>query len=77
MASLQDLIAAIVGAEIAADPASLDADTRLDDLPGFDSVAMAGVLLEIEDRLGVQIDRGAIEHVETVRDLAALAEPAP
>ncbi|HEX2078010.1 MAG TPA: acyl carrier protein [Longimicrobium sp.] len=54
----------------------LDEDTQLYDRPGFDSLAVAGVLERLEDRLGMEMDPGLIlpETFETPRTIAEALE---
>ena len=50
------------------------AETVLADLRGWDSVAIAGVLLAVESRFGIDVDRDRLENLVTAKDLADLAE---
>jgi acyl carrier protein len=59
----------LIGDELGCGPVALQADTILADLPGWDSVAMAGVMLALEDRFGVMLER-------TAGDLLALVKTA-
>jgi acyl carrier protein len=65
-------LAAIIGGELGIAPPALDADSELADLPGWDSVALAGVLVALEARFGVAVGRAEIDAIETAGDLARL-----
>ena len=66
----------IVAGEIGADGVAIGPETELDDLPGWDSVALAGVLLAIESEFEVGVTRQQIQHMSTGADLARLCAPA-
>jgi acyl carrier protein len=55
----------LIGDELGCGPVALQADTILADLPGWDSVAMAGVMLALEDRFGVMLERTSVDGVNT------------
>jgi len=50
----------------------LDGGTRLDNVSGWDSVAMASVLMAIEDRFDLTIDRDQLDGVQSFGDLVRL-----
>ncbi|WP_329182064.1 acyl carrier protein (plasmid) [Streptomyces decoyicus] len=54
------------------DLTGLDADARLFDQVGLDSSGVFELLMELEDRLSVELDTDSLEmrHFETVRSLA-------
>jgi len=56
--------------------ADLDAGStaRLEDLPGWDSMAHIAVIVEAECRFGIEFDLPEIEAVQTVGDLIDLIE---
>lgn len=62
----------ILGEEFGCPPVALAAETELDDLPGWDSAALAGVILGIEDAFGVSITRDQLGPLVTGADLARL-----
>jgi acyl carrier protein len=64
----------LIGDELGCGPVALD--TILADLPGWDSVAMAGVMLALEDRFGVMLERTSVDGVNTAGDLLALVKTA-
>ncbi len=65
----------IVGAELGTEPVELQPDTVLDDLPGWDSVALAGVLLAVEEQFNVNAVRRDVGVLATGADLARLCHP--
>ena len=67
-AILQDIVAG----ELDAGPVSLAPDTVLDDLRGWDSVALAGVVVAIEARFGNPITRAELGDIRRAEDLALL-----
>jgi acyl carrier protein len=68
------MLAAIIGEELDTPPPPLDPDTVLDDIPGWDSVTVAGVLLAIEERFGIVASRAEIDELRTAADLARLCQ---
>ena len=68
------VLAALIGEEIGTGPVELAPETVLADLRGWDSVAIAGVLLAVESRFGIDVDRDRLENLVTAKDLADLAE---
>ena len=68
------VLAALIGEEIGIGPVELAPETVLADLRGWDSVAIAGVLLAVEARFGIDVDRDRLENLVTAKDLADLAE---
>jgi acyl carrier protein len=69
-------LSAIIGKELGVTVPELDAESQLDDLPGWDSVALAGVLVALEARFGVAVGRTEIDAIETAGDLARLCAAA-
>ncbi|WP_423142268.1 acyl carrier protein [Parablastomonas sp. CN1-191] len=75
-AKLRAILAEVLGLD-ADRVAGFDADTGLfGDLPELDSMAVAGLLTEMEDRLGIVIDDDEVdgEMLETYGALLAFAE---
>ena len=64
----------ILGEELGCPPVPLAAHTELDDLPGWDSATLAGVILSIEATFGVNITRKQLGPVVTAADLARLCQ---
>ena len=62
--------------ELGIDDLELQPDTVLDDLPGWDSVTLAGVLLAVEDQFHVNAVRRDAGILVTGADLARLCQPA-
>jgi acyl carrier protein len=77
MSDLYQTLATIIGTELDCPPPALTPDSQLEDLPGWDSVALAGVLVGLETRFGVAIGRTEINAIETAGDLARLCQRAP
>ena len=69
------VLGALIGEEIGTGPVELAPETVLADLRGWDSVAIAGVLLAIEARFDIEVDRDRLENLTTAKDLADLVEP--
>jgi acyl carrier protein len=69
------VLGTLVGEEIGTGPVELTPETVLADLRGWDSVAIAGVLLAIESQFDVEVDRDRLENLTTAQDLAELVEP--
>jgi acyl carrier protein len=44
-------------------------DTRLDELPGMDSLRVLHVIALVEEQLQVEIDVAALDHLHRVRDI--------
>jgi acyl carrier protein len=72
MGGVYEELTAIVGDELGSPPQPIGPDTLLDDIPGWDSVTLAGVLLAIESRFGVAAGRQQLDGVATGADLARL-----
>lgn len=66
------MLTRLIKEELGAGPVVLTPETVLADLRGWDSVALAGVLVAIEIRLGVVVDRDQLETLSRVEDLADL-----
>lgn len=75
MADLYATLGALIGEELATPPVALTPATQLDDIPGWDSVALAGVVLAIETRFAVAVSRAQVDGIHTGADLAALCGP--
>jgi acyl carrier protein len=74
MSDVYEMLAAIIGEELDTPPPPLSPDTVLDDIPGWDSVTVAGVLLAIEERFGIVASRAEIDELQTAADLARLCQ---
>jgi acyl carrier protein len=53
------------------DPAGIGDDTVVDDIPGWDSTSHVGVILAVEDALGIEF---AVERVTAFRDVGELVD---
>lgn len=62
----------IIGAEMGGGAVALAPGMELADIPGWDSVTLAGVLAEIERETGQFADRDAMDRLTSVDALAAL-----
>jgi acyl carrier protein len=62
----------IIGNELGGAPVDVSPGMELADIPGWDSVALAGVLMAIEERLGYAPDRDLIDHLRSVDDLVRI-----
>lgn len=76
MSELYATLGTLIGEELATPPVALTPATQLDDIPGWDSVALAGVILAIETRFGTAVSRAQVDGIHTAADLAALCAPA-
>jgi len=72
MSDVYEILGGIIGDELGVAPVSLGPDTLLADIPGWDSAALAGVLLGIEDQFGVVANREQIDGLNSGADLAGL-----
>nr|WP_240653134.1 acyl carrier protein [Sphingomonas crocodyli] len=76
----EDVVRAVLADVLGLDPArvaAFDADTQLfGSLPELDSMAVAGLLTELEDRLGIIIDDDEVdgEMLESFGALVSFAE---
>ena len=52
----------------------LTASMTADDVPGWDSAAMVGILMAIEELLGIELGAKEVKQIETVGDLAGIME---
>jgi acyl carrier protein len=77
MSDVYQALGEILGEELGRAPVPLTAQTELDDLPGWDSATLAGVILAIEFAFGVSITRDQLGPIETGADLARLCQPPP
>jgi acyl carrier protein len=74
MTNLYEQLGRIIGDELGTEPVALTPETKLDDIPGWDSVTIAGVLLGIEETFGVVATRSVLSRLVTGADLARLCE---
>lgn len=72
MTGIYRTLGEILGEELGCAPVALTAQTELDDLPGWDSATLAGVILSIEAAFGVGITREQLGPIATGADLARL-----
>jgi acyl carrier protein len=77
MTGLYTTLGEILGDELDTAPVQLTADTELADIPGWDSAALAGVILGIETAFSVTIHAGQIRDINTAADLARLCANNP
>ncbi|NNH68362.1 acyl carrier protein [Nocardia uniformis] len=57
---------------LALDPAEVEPDQAIVDLPGIDSLAMLRVIVDVETVLGIQVPDDTAYAATTVRQLAKL-----
>lgn len=74
MSEVYAVLSKIVGDELGADAIPIGPDTELDDIAGWDSVTLAGVLIALEGRFGVPISRENIDRIATGADLARICQ---
>jgi acyl carrier protein len=58
--------------ELQADPASVAMDTKLQDIPEYDSMGRLSVLAMLDGHYGVMVSAEELEACDTVRDLGTL-----
>ncbi|MCB8883358.1 hypothetical protein ACELLULO517_24130 [Acidisoma cellulosilytica] len=75
MDDIYQVLTTILESELQTDIPPLRPDTVLDDLPGWDSVSLAGVLLAIEEQFQVNAVRRDLVAT-TGADLFRLCKPA-
>lgn len=52
----------------------IDANTMFIDVPGWDSVTMSSVIMSAEERFGVTLKAGSLDHLQCIGDLADMIE---
>jgi acyl carrier protein len=57
---------------IEAEPGTVRTDQSLDDLEGWDSLAMVGLLAAVHERLGITLSAERLSEASSVRDLEAM-----
>lgn len=62
-------VAAIIADFFEVDAAGVTGATVVDDIPGWDSTTHVGVILEIEDQLGIEFDVARITAFQNVDEL--------
>lgn len=77
MTAIYQTLGEILGEELGCAPVPLTAQTELDDLPGWDSATLAGVILSIESAFGVSVTREQLGPIATGADLARLCGAPP
>jgi acyl carrier protein len=50
-------------------------ETRLIDVPGWDSIMMVRLMLKLEERLDRELESSELESIEAVADVQRLAGP--
>ncbi len=55
------------------DPGSIGIDQPLKDVPGWDSVAMIGVIALVDEKMGRELSAPSLVSCKTVNDLVKLA----
>ncbi len=56
------------------EPAAIDDDALLGQVPGWDSMGHLRIVLEIESELGLELEVEKIMSLESVQDVASLLE---
>ena len=69
-----DDLPARLALELQADPNALAAETRLEDIPEYDSMGRLVVLAMLDGHYGVLVSAEELETCVSVGDLAALVE---
>lgn len=54
-------------------PGKVSADMALTDVPGWDSLAVVGLIAALDRQLGVRVQASALAQCKSVQDLIALA----
>lgn len=68
--ALKQIIADVLGV----DPAEITEDTTFTDDLGADSLDLYQILLEVQDRLGVEIDEDKVQDITTVGQALEMIE---
>jgi acyl carrier protein len=69
--NMLELIADVLGEELTRKrPLGLKPDMKASDVPGWDSLVHTRIILELEDRLGREIDIGRTYELATIGELA-------
>jgi len=76
MSDVYEALGRIIGEELDGRAVQLNPEMELADIPGWDSAALAGVILGIETTFGVAIHASQIRRISTAGDLAKLC-PSP
>ncbi len=71
-ASIRAALHGYIRAICAAPNLALPPDTRLDDLADMDSLKWIETIAVLEERLNLQIDTQALEHLTTLEDIVIL-----
>ncbi|MDD6666360.1 MAG: acyl carrier protein [Lachnospiraceae bacterium] len=70
--TLKQIIADVLGV----DPAEITEDTTFTDDLGADSLDLYQILLEVQDRLGIEIDENKVQDITTVGQALEMIEDA-
>lgn len=71
-----DALKAAIADETGSPVPELSPENTAEDVPGWDSLAHVRIIMNLEARLGVQIDMDRTYRAETIGSLMALALPA-
>ncbi len=72
---LQDFVEAFAR-ELEIDPANIQADTKLDDIPEWDSLGMVRFLLACDEKFEVELPAAEASQATTIADLKQKVEGA-
>ncbi len=67
-------LVAIFREELRKPELELIASMTADDVPGWDSAAMVGILMAIEELLGTELGANEVKQIESVGDLVRIME---
>jgi acyl carrier protein len=67
-----EFLASTIAQQQCVSPHTVFGDTRLTEDLGLDSLEMQSLLLTLEEHYGIYLLPGALNHVVTVKDLAAV-----
>ena len=69
---IYDILGTLIANELGVGSVAISPDTVLAELRGWDSVAMAGLLVAMEIRFDITVQRDQLETLHRVKDLAAI-----
>ena len=64
-----DTLVAVIREMFGDDTLAIDSDTKAADVPGWDSVAHVGLMIEVEGRFGIRFTTGEVAGMNNVGDM--------
>lgn len=72
--STLEKVAALIGTEFSCPPETIGAETRADDVDGWDSLAHARLIMRMEDAFGLRFPGEHLFDLDCVGDLVSLVD---